>query len=78
MVRIRHLFAVALIALSPLAVKAAAPIKVGVILPLSGGAGPQGQHVANAIEAMAALLNEAGGVLGRPIRILAKDDESTP
>ncbi|HMC14119.1 MAG TPA: ABC transporter substrate-binding protein [Albitalea sp.] len=55
-----------------------APVKVGVIIPLSGGAGPQGQHVTQAIQAMAALINESGGVLGRPIEILVRDDESTP
>ncbi|MBM6594422.1 ABC transporter substrate-binding protein [Microvirga pudoricolor] len=53
-------------------------IKVGVILPLSGGAGPQGQHVTQAIQAMAAIINESGGVMGRPIEILSRDDESTP
>ncbi len=57
---------------------AQAPIAVGVILPLSGGAGPQGQHVVNAIQAMAALINEQGGVLGRQIELLVRDDESTP
>jgi branched-chain amino acid transport system substrate-binding protein len=59
-------------------VAAADPVKVGAIFPLSGGAGPQGQHVVQAIEAMAAMVNEAGGVLGRPIQILKRDDESTP
>lgn len=54
------------------------PIKVGVIFPLSGGAGPQGQHVTQAIQAMAAVINEDGGVLGRKIEILSRDDESTP
>ena len=54
------------------------PIKVGVSFPLSGGAGPQGQHVVQAIQAMAALINESGGVLGRPIELLVRDDESTP
>jgi branched-chain amino acid transport system substrate-binding protein len=54
------------------------PIKVGTIFPLSGGAGPQGQHVTNAIEAMAKVINEQGGVMGRPIEIVARDDESTP
>lgn len=53
-------------------------VKVGVIFPLSGGAGPQGQHVSNAIQTMAALINESGGVLGRKIEIIARDDESTP
>lgn len=54
------------------------PVKVGVIFPLSGGAGPQGQHVAWALEAVASLVNESGGVLGRPIELLVRDDESTP
>lgn len=54
------------------------PIKVGVIFPLSGGAGPQGQHLVKSIEAMAALINESGGVMGRQLVIEARDDESTP
>lgn len=57
---------------------ASGPIKVGVIFPLSGGAGPQGQHVAQAIQSMAALINAKGGVLGRQLEIVARDDESTP
>jgi len=60
------------------AAQAQAPIKVGVILPLSGGAGPQGQHVTQAIQVMASLINESGGVLGRPLEIVMRDDESTP
>jgi branched-chain amino acid transport system substrate-binding protein len=74
--------ALALVALSAFAaVNAHAqqnPVKVGVILPLSGGAGPQGQHVTQAIQAMAAIINESGGVMGRSIEILSRDDESTP
>jgi branched-chain amino acid transport system substrate-binding protein len=54
------------------------PVKAGIIFPLSGGAGPQGQHVTQAIQAMAALLNAKGGILGRPIEIVSRDDESTP
>ena len=57
---------------------AQASVKVGVIFPLSGGAGPQGQHVSQAIQTMAALINESGGVLGRKIEIVTRDDESTP
>jgi branched-chain amino acid transport system substrate-binding protein len=56
----------------------AQPVKVGVIFPLSGGAGPQGQHLVKSIQSMAALINESGGVLGRQIVIEARDDESTP
>ncbi len=54
------------------------PLKVGAIFPLSGGAGPQGQHVVQAIETMATIVNDAGGVLGRPVTVLKRDDESTP
>ena len=73
----RMLAAACMIALlSP--AQAADPVKVGVLFPLSGGAGPQGQHVTQAIEAMASLINDAGGVLGRPIQLVKRDDESTP
>jgi branched-chain amino acid transport system substrate-binding protein len=54
------------------------PVKVGVIFPLSGGAGPQGQHVTQAMQAMAAVINDGGGVLGRKIELVIRDDESTP
>ena len=54
------------------------PIKVGTIFPLSGGAGPNGQIVTNAVKVMAEMLNEQGGVLGRQIAVISKDDERTP
>ncbi|MCB5174625.1 MULTISPECIES: ABC transporter substrate-binding protein [Microvirga] len=62
----------------PALAQAQQPVKVGVIFPLSGGAGPQGQHVTQAIQAMASIINESGGVMGRQIEILSRDDESTP
>lgn len=57
---------------------AAQPIKVGVIFPLSGGSGPNGQATVKAVEAMAAMINEEGGVLGRQIQLVVRDDEGTP
>lgn len=54
------------------------PLKVGVIVPLSGEAGPNGEHVLAGIEAQAALINEAGGVDGREIEVVSRDDQSTP
>ncbi|MCD0504487.1 ABC transporter substrate-binding protein [Bordetella petrii] len=79
MKRIQKLVAVGLIGLGMSALaQAQDPVKVGVIFPLSGGAGPQGQHVTQAIQAMAAVINEDGGVLGRQIEIVSRDDESTP
>jgi len=67
--------AIAMLAAMP---AAAQPIKVGTIFPLSGGAGPNGQAVTNAIKVMAEMLNAQGGVLGRQIAVISKDDESTP
>lgn len=55
-----------------------APIKVGVIFPLSGGSGPNGQATVKAVESMAAMINDEGGVLGRKIQLVVRDDESTP
>jgi branched-chain amino acid transport system substrate-binding protein len=54
------------------------PIKVGTIFPLSGGAGPDGQSVTNAVKLAIEQLNQAGGLLGRKIILVSKDDESTP
>jgi branched-chain amino acid transport system substrate-binding protein len=74
---IRTFFAIAALTLTGGAM-AQATVKVGTIFPLSGGAGPQGQHVTQAITAMAAVINESGGVLGRKIELISRDDESTP
>jgi branched-chain amino acid transport system substrate-binding protein len=54
------------------------PIKIGAIFPLSGPAGPNGQAVVSAIKIAAEMLNAKGGVLGRKLVVVAKDDESTP
>lgn len=54
------------------------PIKVGVIVPMSGPAGPNGQGVAHAVSVAAEMINAKGGVMGRKIVVVAKDDESTP
>src|SRR3954453_14263036 len=54
------------------------PIKVGTIFPLSGGAGPDGQSVTKPVKLAIEQLNQAGGLLGRKITLISKDDESTP
>jgi branched-chain amino acid transport system substrate-binding protein len=53
-------------------------IKVGTIFPLSGGAGPDGQTVTNAVKLMVQQINDKGGLLGRKLVVISKDDESTP
>ena len=54
------------------------PLKIGVIVPLSGAAGPNGKHVLQAIEAEVDQLNADGGVDGRKVEVLSRDDKSTP
>jgi branched-chain amino acid transport system substrate-binding protein len=54
------------------------PIKIGVIVPLSGPAGPNGQGVLHAVTVAAELVNANGGVMGRKLVVVSKDDESTP
>jgi branched-chain amino acid transport system substrate-binding protein len=54
------------------------PLKVGVIVPLSGPAGPNGAHVLEAIEVMADVVNSEGGCAGRPVEVVSRDDQSTP
>src|SRR4029079_3760944 len=53
-------------------------IKVGTIFPLSGGAGPDGQSVPNDVQLAIEQVNEKGGLLGRKMTLVSKDDESTP
>ncbi len=53
-------------------------IKLGIIFPLSGGSGPQGQNTVKAIQSMIGMINEKGGVLGKQVVLVVRDDESTP
>jgi len=54
------------------------PITIGVLDPLSGPLGPDGKRALEAVEIQAHELNEAGGVLGRQIEVISRDDKSTP
>ena len=54
------------------------PITIGVIVPLSGAAGPNGGHVLAGIETQAEIINNAGGIDGRMIKVVSRDDQSTP
>ena len=48
------------------------PIKVGVIVPLSGPAGPNGQGVFHAVQIAAEMVNAKGGVMGRKIMVMPR------
>jgi branched-chain amino acid transport system substrate-binding protein len=58
---------------------AADPIKFGASVALSPpGSVPQATQVRDALEVTAKIINEAGGVLGRPIELIIEDDQGIP
>jgi branched-chain amino acid transport system substrate-binding protein len=77
-----------LVALAALALLAAAvvpsaraqqaPVKIGVIQPLSGPVAASGNYVRMGAEIARDWINARGGVLGRPIQLLIEDNKSDP
>jgi len=57
---------------------AADTIRVGLIAPLSGGSADFGNSMRLGAELAARDINEAGGVLGRPIELVVRDDRALP
>lgn len=60
------------------AAQAADPIKVGLVAALSGQSAKSGEAITRGLEIAIDEINEAGGVLGRPIELISRDDESNP
>lgn len=54
------------------------PIKVGVIVPLSGRLSSFGRSTANGIEMAADEINKAGGISGRRVELIVEDDRGLP
>jgi len=57
---------------------AAEPIKIGVVLSISGPVAFMGTTQLNAAEAFVKRVNAEGGVLGRPLQLVTYDDEADP
>jgi len=56
----------------------AEPIRIGVIEPLTGGSSASGRGALRGFEVAVAQLNEAGGILGRPVILMSEDTEGNP
>jgi branched-chain amino acid transport system substrate-binding protein len=56
----------------------AGPVRIGLIIPLTGATSQFGTSMAAAAKIAADEINEAGGVHGRKIEILIEDDQSNP
>lgn len=54
------------------------PIVIGVAGPHSGDLAPYGIPTKEAVEMLAAELNDKGGLLGRPVKLLVLDDQCKP
>src|ERR1700704_3787203 len=54
------------------------PVKIGVLLGLTGTASVACVESLNSIKLAVEEINHAGGVLGRPIQIIVEDDEGRP
>jgi branched-chain amino acid transport system substrate-binding protein len=55
---------------------AAEPIKIGVSGPFTGGSSSMGVSMRDGVRLAADEINKAGGVLGRPIQLVERDDEA--
>jgi len=53
------------------------PIKIGAIFSVTGPGSPLGEPEKQAAEMIEEQVNAAGGVLGRPVEIIVRDDKST-
>ena len=66
----------ALLCLLALSVHATPPLRIGVSGPFTGGSSPMGISMREGIRIAAAEINAGGGVLGRPIELVERDDEA--
>jgi ABC-type branched-subunit amino acid transport system substrate-binding protein len=55
-----------------------APLVLGVLTPLTGAGGFDGPRMLKAMQAVAAEVNAAGGVIGRRIELVVEDDQTNP
>ncbi|MFZ6752070.1 ABC transporter substrate-binding protein [Undibacterium sp. Dicai25W] len=73
--KMKTLIATALVGWSMVGI-AAEPIKIGVSGPLTGGSAPMGVSMRDGVKLAVAEINAKGGVLGRQLQIVERDDEA--
>lgn len=54
------------------------PIRIAALSPLTGAGGPYGPSMVKAMRAVVEEANAAGGILGRPVELVAEDDQTSP
>jgi len=63
---------------APAIVRAQDTLQLGVLTPLTGAGGFDGPRMLKAMQAVAAEVNAAGGLLGRQISLIVEDDQTNP
>jgi len=71
-----YMVAVSLVLGFTLAAEAAEPIRIGVSGPFTGGGAPMGTSMRDGVRLAATEINAKGGILGRPIELVERDDEA--
>jgi branched-chain amino acid transport system substrate-binding protein len=69
-------FGLALALAMPTAIHAADPIKIGLVVPLTGPIADAGRYGTQGAKLAVEEVNNAGGVLGRPLELVIEDDQS--
>ena len=64
--------------LASFAATGAEPIRIGAVLPFSGGVELYGRQAKLGLDLAAKEINAGGGILGRPVEILYEDDKTDP
>lgn len=72
----KTMVALALLAAGAAQAQSGEPIKVGLAGPFTGGSSPMGVSMRDAIRMAVDEINSAGGVLGRSIQLVERDDEA--
>ncbi len=72
------LFAASALVMTGQAAQAAEPIKIGLVAALSGQSAKSGEGITRGISIAIDEINAGGGLLGRPVELVRRDDESNP
>ena len=56
----------------------AAPVRIGLIFPLTGGSSDMGNSARVGAEVAVREINDVGGYLGRPLQLVVRDDQANP
>jgi branched-chain amino acid transport system substrate-binding protein len=78
MIRIVAVFLAGLLAMVPLAGRAADPFEINVIISMTGSGAFLGKDQQAVLGAIEDQVNKAGGIRGRPIKFAIADDQSSP